>query len=348
MYQTLTSKETQSFQKVLKKTPHVIGFAPYVDGQGMLTRDQTAKPVMVRGILPSEQNKVTQLGQKMLVGKLSNLKSGQFGIILGDGLASSLALKMGDKITLMIPKATMTPVGIIPRYKRFTVVGIFHVGSGFGFDMGMAFIQLNDAQKLYGLGDNISGLNIKTDDLFRADQVATDLQEKYGWDYQISTWESSYGAFYHAVQMEKNIMFFILVLLVAIAAFNLVSSLVMLVNDKQSDIAILRTLGATPKMIRHVFVIQGCLIGFFGTLLGLIGGIVLATHVNVVVTWIQQTFHVVLFTPSVYFVDYLPSQLQWGDVWHIGGIALALSFMATIYPSWKASRTQPAEALRYE
>lgn len=348
MFNVLSNQERNSLTRVLKKTPGVIGVAPYVQGQGMLTRDTTSQPVLIQGILPEDQNSVSALNEKMKVGHLADLKPGQFGIVLGDELALSLALRVGGKINLLIPQISMTPMGIIPRFKRFTVVGIFHVGSGFGFDMGYAFIHLNDAQKLYSLGNNITGLQVKTDDLFKSNEIAYELQEKYGYDYQISTWVNSYGAFYHAVTMEKTMMFLILILLVAIAAFNLVSSLVMLVNDKQSDIAILRTLGATPRTIRYIFIVQGLAIGIFGTVLGVLGGIILSDHVTAAVNWIQSTFHIMLFTPGVYFVDYLPSQLQWADVIHVSGIALILSFIATLYPSWKASRTQPAEALRYE
>jgi lipoprotein-releasing system permease protein len=348
MFKTLSNTEWHALNNDLIKNKQILGVAPYIEGQGMLTRDSTSQPVMVQGILPEDQNKISALNEKMIAGHLGDLKSGKFGIVLGDELANSLALRVGDKINLMIPKVTMTPIGIVPRYKRFTVVGIFHVGSGFGFDMGYAYINLYDAQKLYTLGNNISGLQIKTVDLFKTDQIAYKIQEKQGYDYQISTWADSYGAFYHAVKMEKTMMFFILILLVAIAAFNLVSSLVMLVNDKQSDIAILRTLGATPRTIQAIFMVQGFVIGVFGTLLGILGGVVLSYHVTAVVNWIQSTFHVMLFTPGVYFVDYLPSQLQWQDVINIASAALIMSFIATIYPAWKASRTQPAEALRYE
>lgn len=348
MFDVLSNDEWHSISHVLIKNKQITGVAPYVQGQGMLTRDSTAQPVLVQGILPEDQNKVSVLNEKMIAGHLSDLKANTFGIVLGDELANSLALKIGDKINLMIPKVTATPVGIIPRFKQFTVVGVFHVGSGFGFDMGYAYIHLNDAQKLYALGNHISGLQIKTIDLFKTDEIAYQLQKQYGFDYQITTWADSYGAFYRAVKMEKTMMFFILILLVAIATFNLVSGLVMLVNDKQSDIAILRTLGATPNTILKIFIVQGSVIGISGTLLGVMGGVVLSHHVTEVVSWIQSTFHIVLFTPGVYFVDYLPSQLQWLDVLHIVIAALSMSFVATIYPAWKASRTQPAEALRYE
>jgi lipoprotein-releasing system permease protein len=339
------------WQTVAKKTAailDVIASSPYVNGQGLLTIDNDVKPVVVQGILPQYEKNITTLQQKTVNGSFSKLKAGQFNIVLGDGLANSLGVIVGDKINLMIPKTSITPIGILPRFKRFTVAGIFHVGAGFGFDTGYAFINLQDAQKLFGLGDQVSGIQLKIKDLFDAPQLSLTIQRKLGFEYQIANWTDLYGEFYHAVKMEKTIMFFILLLLIAIAAFNLVAGLVMLVNAKKADIAILRTFGATPRTIMNIFIFQGLIVGFTGTLLGVIGGVLLSLNVTRLVDFLQNLFHVVLFTPNVYWVDFLPSQLQLSDVWEICIIALLMSLIATIYPAWSAARTKPVEALRYE
>jgi lipoprotein-releasing system permease protein len=267
---------------------------------------------------------------------------------LGSELASDLGVAVGDKITLLIPKFTVTPLGAMPRFKQFTVAGIFQVGGGFGFDSDMAFIHLKDAQTLFQLNNNVSGLRLKLQDLYAAPRVSQELAKKLPESYSITNWTETYGSYMHAIQLEKTMMFLILLFLVAIAAFNLVSMLVMVVTDKQADIAILRTLGATPKMILAIFVVQGTLIGVVGTLLGLLVGVTLSLHVTELVNFLEQVFHVQLFTSDVYFLNYLPSQLALSDVTHICSIALIMSLLATLYPAWRAARTQPAEALRYE
>jgi lipoprotein-releasing system permease protein len=236
---------------------------------------------------------------------------------------------------------------VMPVFKRFTIVGIFHAGNGFGFDSRFAYIQMQDAQKLFLLNDAVSGLNLKIDNIYAAPMLSQHLQGLLP-DTYVSNWTDQYGAFFKAVQLEKTMMFLILTLIIAVAAFNLVSTLVMVVTDKQADIAILRTLGATPKTIMLIFMVQGTLIGFTGTLLGVIGGVLLALNVTGIVNVLQNLLHTQLFSSSVYFLDYLPSQLDWSDLWHICAMALILSLLATIYPAWKASKIEPAEALRYE
>jgi len=303
---------------------------------------------VVTGILPSFESKMSNISDKMTEGKLSDLKANHFGIILGKSLADKLGLERGDKVTVLIPQATVTPAGIQPRLKRFTVVGIFDAGSGFGFDNHLGFINLHDAQKLFLLGDKVSGLRLKIKDVFDAPAFSQKLSHYLGEDYAISNWTGQFGAFFQAVKMEKTMMFLILLLIVAVAAFNLISSLVMVVNDKQSDIAILRTLGALPRTILATFMVQGSVVGVVGTLLGLIGGVLLALNATQIVNWVQHIFHVQFISSSVYFVDYLPSKIEWRDVLHVCLMALFMSFLATIYPAWRASRTQPAEALRYD
>jgi len=337
-----------TLMKQVNHNPQVKGVAPVVNGQAMLMKDGTAHAVMLEGIDPTLEKNISVINDKVIVGSMYRLKAGAFGIAIGQDLANSLGLNVGDDVNVMIPQASITPIGILPRFKRFTVEAIFSVGTGFGFDSDFGFIHLSDAQKLYVMGDHISELQIKVDDLFQAPMISMALQKQLGFRYQMSDWTDRYGSFYHAVQMEKTIMFFILLLLIAIAVFNLVSSLVMLVNDKQADIAILRTFGATPRLVMNVFVVQGCIVGVFGTLIGVIAGVLLSLNVTALVNFIQSTFHVQLLTSGVYFVDYLPSQLQWLDVLHISIAALAMSLLATVYPAWRAARIQPVEALRYE
>lgn len=339
----------QILQEKIKTTPGVIGSAPYIFIQGLLSHDQDARPVMVKGILPAKEQQVSDIGKKCIQGSFASLQPDQFGIVLGSDLAINLGVALGDQVSLITSHTTVTPIGIIPRFKRFKVVGIFTTGSGFGYDANYAFINLQDAQKLMVFNDNqVTGLQLKLQNLFAAQKISLDLTKALRFKYQVSNWTNTYGAFYHAVQMEKTIMFFILLLLIAIAVFNLVSGLVMLVHDKQGDIAILRTFGATPRIITAIFILQGLIIGLLGTIFGLIGGIILSLNVTQLVNFIQRTLHVQLFTPGVYWVDYLPAQLQFADIIHIAIIAITLSLVATIYPAWRASRMKPAEALRYE
>jgi lipoprotein-releasing system permease protein len=338
----------QSLSKKLEHYPGITGVAPLISGQGILVNNGTTHPVQITGVLPEREKTVSVLNQKIISGSFSALRAGQFGIVLGVDLASQLGASLGDKITLLIPKLTVTPLGAMPRFKQFTVIGIYKVGSGFGFDSDMAFTHLKDAQTLFQMGNGVSGVRLKLQDLYAAPKLAQQLAQRLPPTYLVGNWTETYGSYLHAVQLEKTMMFLILIFLVAIAAFNLVSMLVMVVTDKQSDIAILRTLGATPKMILAIFVVQGSLIGIVGTLLGLIGGVTLALHVTELVNFLEKIFHVSLFSSDVYFLNYLPSQLALADVVHICLTALVMSLLATLYPAWHAARTQPAEALRYE
>lgn len=257
-------------------------------------------------------------------------------------------MNVGDKIVVLTPTLTVTPLGVMPRLKQFTVIGIFKIGTGFGFDSDMAFIHLQDAQALFQMGKTVSGLRLKLQDLYDAPRFSQQLAKQLPPMYVVSNWTDTYGSYMHAIQLEKTMMFLILLFLIAIAAFNLVSMLVMVVTDKQSDIAILRTLGATPKTILTIFIVQGSFIGIIGTLIGLVCGVLLSLHVTELVNFLEAVFHVTLFSSDVYFLNYLPSQLALSDVAHICIMALVMSLLATLYPAWRASRTQPAEALRYE
>jgi lipoprotein-releasing system permease protein len=327
--------------------PRVVAAAPYVNAQGMLSYDSAVRGAVIRGILPGSEDKVADLGQHMKLGTLAALKPGEFGIVLGADLARALGVIGGDKLTLIAPQGQVTPAGIVPRIKQFTVVGIFDVGMA-EYDSGLALIHLADAQKLYRLEDKVSGVRLKLTDLFESRRVVMDLLPKLSSNVSVSDWTRSHANFFRAVQIEKNVMFIILLLIVAVAAFNIVSTLVMAVTDKQADIAILRTLGASPASILQIFVVQGVLIGVIGTFIGVVGGVLLGLNIDVVVPALERIFSVQFLSKDVYYISDLPSDVQWPDVIVIGIVSLVISLLATLYPSWSASRVNPAEALRYE
>ncbi|MCE0722680.1 MULTISPECIES: lipoprotein-releasing ABC transporter permease subunit [Legionella] len=343
------SERLSNWPEVAKKIqtiPEIKALAPYVGGQGLMVNDGQVLPIVLTGILPEKEQQMSHLKDKLLAGSLNNLKD--FGIILGRGLADSLGMMIGDKVTVMIPQATVTPAGMIPRFKRFTVVGVFSAGSGFNFDTKLAFINMGDAQKLLQMGDEVTGIKMKIDNVYQAPELSAQLSHLLGGEYQVGNWTQQYGAFFQAVKMEKTMMFLILLLIIAVAAFNLVSSLVMVVNDKQAEIAILRTIGATPSTILWTFIVQGMMVGIVGTLFGLLGGLVLAKNATTIVNHLQSWFHVKVLSSSIYFVDYLPSEILFSDLWKVCVMALLMSFLATIYPAWRASKTVIAEALHYE
>ena len=329
------------------KLPEVRGAAPYVQAQGMLSFGQSVRGAMVRGILPDEEEKVADFRAHIKEGKLESLQPDAFNIVLGSELARALGVFPGDKVTVIAPQGVVTPAGVVPRLKTFTVSGIFEVGM-YEYDSGLALIRMEDAQKLYRMEDRVSGVRLKLDDLFRAPWISRQLANTLTVPAYISDWTRSHANFFRAVQIEKNMMFIILSLIVAVAAFNIVSTLVMAVTDKQADIAILRTLGASPRSIMAVFMVQGALIGFIGLGLGIVGGVTLALNVDVVVPFIERLLGTQLMSKEVYYISNLPSELQWRDVATITGVSFVLSLVATIYPSWRASRVNPAEALRYE
>ena len=327
--------------------PQVVAAAPFVNAQGMLLFGAAVRGAVVRGIVPQLEEKVADIGRNMVAGKLEALAPGEFGIVLGAELARALGAIPGDKVTLIAPQGLVTPAGILPRLKQFTVAGLFEVGM-FEYDSGLALIHVQDAQKLYGMAENVSGVRLKLQDLFQSRAVARDLMARLRGDIYISDWTRSHANFFRAVQIEKTMMFIILLLIVAVAAFNIVSTLVMAVTDKQPDIAILRTLGASPGGIMQIFIVQGALIGVIGMLLGVAGGIALAVNIDVVVPFLERLLNIRFLSREVYYITELPSDLQRGDVIVIALVSLALSLLATIYPSWRASRVNPAEALRYE
>ena len=333
----------------LQGEQHIQSSAPFVSGQGMLAANGQVHGTLVFGVLPAKERMISDLAAKMNIGQLNDLKAGKFTILLGRELANSLGVTQGDKVTLLTPAAALTPFGIIPRYKRFTVAGIFTMGGGFNFDSSYAYIHLQDAQTLYQMTpDVVSGLRLKLDDLYMAQQVAKQLTEKLPINYFVSNWTEQYGAFFQAIALEKTIMFFILLLIIVVAAFSLLSTLYMVVADKQADIAIMRTMGATPKTILAIFVVQGVLLGFVGTVLGLMLGVILALNITGFADYLQQLFQVNLLSSNVYYVDFLPSKLVLSDVILVCVVALLISVIATLLPAWRASRCQPVEVLRYE
>jgi lipoprotein-releasing system permease protein len=330
-----------------KQNTSVVSGAPYVNAQGMLANGDMVRGAIIRGVEPELENQVADFAKHMRAGKLSDLKSGGFGIILGAELARVLNVFPGDKLVLLTPQGNITPAGVMPRVKQFTVTGVFEAGM-FEYDSGLALIHLRDAQKLLRLGDDVSGVRLKLDELFRAPFVTRELSKSLNGQYYLTDWTQSHANFFRAVAIEKRMMFLILLLIVAVAAFNIVSTLVMAVTDKQSDIAILRTLGTKPGSIMTIFIVQGAFIGVLGTLIGVAGGVLLALNLETVVPFIERMAGMDLFPADVYYINELPSKLVWGDVGVIGGVSLLISLLATLYPSWAASRINPAEALRYE
>jgi lipoprotein-releasing system permease protein len=330
-----------------RQNPRVREAAPYVNAQGMLTYGQAVRGAIVRGVLPDAEERVADIGRHMKKGSLGALAPGEFNIVLGGELSRALGAFVGDKVALIAPQGQVTPAGVIPRLKQFTVVGTFDIGM-YEYDSSLALVHLEDAQKLYQLGDATSGVRLKLDDLFAARGVAQALAAQLAPDVYASDWTRSHANFFRAVEIEKRVMFIILTLIVAVAAFNIVSTLVMLVTDKQADIAILRTLGAAPASIMQIFIVQGAMIGIIGTLLGVVGGVLLGWNVDTVVPAIENVLGFKFLAKDVYYISDLPSDVQLRDVATIGVVSLVMSFIATIYPSWRASRVNPAEALRYE
>jgi len=337
----------QPVAQAAAQNPRVVAAAPFVQGQAMLSAGRAVRGALVRGIEPGMEERVADFGRHMRAGSLAELKPGEFGIVLGGDLARSLGLIPGDKVALIAPQGVVTPAGVIPRLKQFTVVGYFEAGI-VDADSGLALVNIRDAQTLYQLGAAVTGVRLKLDDLFAARAVARELMAALPQDVYASDWTRSHANFFRAVEIEKRVMFIILALIILVAAINIISTLVVAVADKQADIAILRTLGAAPGSIMQIFVVQGLVIGVVGTLIGVATGIVTALNIDVIVPAIESAFNIKFLSKDVYLIPDLPSDLQAADVIYVGLLGLGLSLFATLYPSWSASRTNPAEALRYE
>ncbi|HAT31287.1 MAG TPA: lipoprotein-releasing ABC transporter permease subunit [Janthinobacterium sp.] len=336
----------QAEAKEAFKNPEVKGAAPFVETQGMLLRDDALRPAVIRGVLPEEEPTVSDVAAQVKLGSFKDLKEGAFNIVLGIELARQLHANLGEKVTLMLAQGQVTPAGVLPRMRSFTVVGIFEAGHN-EFDSGLAFIHIGDAERLLRL-DGPSGLRLRLVDMNRAPQVAMDLKASMPGELWMRDWSKLNANWFAAVQTEKRMMFIILTLIIAVAAFNLVSTLVMTVTEKQADIAILRTLGASPRSIMKIFMIQGALVGILGTACGVGCGVLVALNVDVIVPFIEHILGVQFLSKEIYYISTVPSDLRWADVSKIGVLAVILAFLATIYPSWWAARVKPAEALRYE
>jgi len=330
-----------------KANPEVVGSAPFVETQAMLVLGSSVQGVIVRGVDPAQEPMVSDVGAHMVFGELAGLLEGEYRIVLGKELASLLGAVVGDKVTVVTPQASITPVGTMPRLKRFTVSGIFEVGMG-DYDRGVALVNMRDAAKLANLGDGVTGVRLKLVDLYEAPRVAHELAGQLSGVYYVTDWTDQHRNFFRALATEKRMMGIILFLIILVAVFNIVATMVMVVTEKQSDIAILRTLGASSSSIMWIFIVQGATIGLLGLVSGVVAGVLLALNVESIVAAIERAFQVQFIDPNLYYISQLPSDLQWGDVVVVAGGAVVATLLATLYPAWRASRIHPAEALRYE
>lgn len=339
----------QGLADKVRQNPQVLAVAPFTQMQGLLTNNGSVQKILLNGIDPAQERNVSIIDRFMKEGKLDDLTSGSFGIVLGDKAATKLGVGVGDKVTFVAPEVTVTPAGMFPRMKRFTVAGIFHVGAG-ELDGYLGLTNLDDLGRLHRWKpDQVQGLRLKFDDLFQAPRTSYQIAQQLGeHNYYSRDWTRTHGNLYQAIRMEKAMIGLLLLLIVAVAAFNIISTLVMVVNDKKGDIAILRTLGSTPGQIMAIFMVQGTVIGVVGTLIGAVVGMIAALNVSAAISALEGLIGHKFLNADVYFIDYLPSQLMAEDVFMVCGAALILSFLATLYPAWRAARTQPAEALRYE
>ncbi|WP_271105395.1 lipoprotein-releasing ABC transporter permease subunit [Pseudomonas tohonis] len=339
----------QALADKVRAHPGIVAVAPFTQMQGLLTNDGKVQKVLVNAVDPALESQVSIIDDFFVKGDLASLRAGEFGIVIGDKAATKLGVGLGDKVTFVLPEVAVTPAGVFPRMKRFTVVGIFHVGAG-ELDGALAVANIKDTARLHRWKpDQVQGLRLKLDDLFQAPRVAWQIAGQLeGEDFYARDWTRTHGNLYQAIRMEKTMIGLLLLLIVAVAAFNIISTLVMVVTDKKGDIAILRTLGATPGQIMGIFMVQGTVIGVVGTAIGCVLGILAALNVSAAISWLEDVLGHKFLSADVYFIDYLPSQLMLEDVVLVCGAALVLSFFATLYPAWRAARTQPAEALRYE
>ena len=339
-------QQWQHAVSVAMKDARVIGAAPYIEKEALISGPNN-QPAMVRGVLADEEGKVSELGEKMQRGSLADLRDGSFNIVLGRELALWLGVDVGDDVVVTLAEFRSTPLGGVQTMKRFKVSGIFEAGYN-EFDKGLAVVNLHDLQRVLRMGDGVTGVRLKLRDMDRAFDVARDLAVALQGPYRVSDWSQDNANLFRALKMEKTVMAILLSLIVAMGAFNLVSSQVMLVTDKQSDIAILRTLGLTPMQVMQVFMVQGSLIGIVGTLAGVLSGVALTLNLNSILQGIERLFGVQLLPQDVYYITGLPTDMQTADVVAVVAAALLMAFLATLYPAWRAARTAPAEALRYE
>lgn len=341
-------EDWESIRERVESDDRVVGTAPFIEQQGMLAKGGELTGGMIRGVLPGEEPQVSRVDEAMIQGELASLSGGEYRIVLGSELARSLRVGVGDKVFLVVPEGSVTVAGFRPRMRRFDVVGLFEVGM-YEYDRSHAFIHMDDARTLYRYEpEEVGGLRLRLDDLYGAPRVSRDVAAGLGDGFFVRDWTRQHANFFAALKIEKTVMFIILFLIVAVAAFNIVSTLVMVVNDKRGDIAVLRTLGSTPASIMGVFIVQGTIIGLVGTAAGVGLGVAIAANVEQIVPWLESVFQMEFLPADIYYISDVPSDLRWGDVGRISALAFLLSILSTLYPAWRASRTQPAEALRYE
>lgn len=333
------------------KSPNVVFSAPFIEGHGMINYERGLHGVSLRGLIPEHIPELTELQQHMIAGDIDNLNERPFNIIIGRLLAKNLGIMVGDKISITLPQLTVTPMGMFPRVKSFTIAGVFEVGAQ--LDQDLVIMHLRDAQKLFRTGNGVNGIEIRTDDMFAAPQIMSRLEKSYAnqhgqSDYMFGNWSQTQGSLFTAVRMEKNVITALLTLLIAIAAFNIISSLILMVSDKRSDIAVLRTLGLSRIQVMFIFVVQGGCLGIMGVVIGSLLGCLIALNINSAVGLLEYALGIVVFDPNVYFISQMPSQLQWQDVCFVIIAGCGMSLLATLYPAYRASTIEPAEALRYE
>jgi len=322
-------------------------YAPYIYSQGLISAGRAVDGALIRGVLPEYESNVSAIVNNLSEGSFDALQKGKYNIILGEGLASKLGIGIGEKVTLISPKGQSSPAGLLPRLRRFTVVGTFAVGMN-EYDSALALIHMVDASRLYKARNQVSGVRLKLDDVYQARQVAAELSADLDYEYYVDNWTRQHENFFRALEIERRVMFIILFLIVAVAAFNIVSTLVMVVTDKRADIAILRTLGLSPNKVMGIFFVQGVTSGVLGTIIGAVLGVITALNIGVIIPFIEGLVGYQLFPADVYVISDFPAELRWSDVTTIVIASILLSMLATLYPAWRASKTQPAEALRYE
>jgi lipoprotein-releasing system permease protein len=342
-----TLKDWRRAREIALANDAVEAAAPYVEDQAMLVNGNRVSGALVRGVLPEEEVRVSRIGEHLRSGRLEDLRAGRYNIVLGTALAQELGVKVGDQVVVVVAKGNTTPIGVVPRIRRFHVSGILDAGM-YEFDRGLALVAMADAARLYRLGDGVTGVRLSFHDLFKAPLLVRDVALAVGDGFYVSDWTRKHANFFRSIELTKTIMFMILVLVVGVAAFNIVSTLVMIVKEKQSDIAILRTLGAGPRNILGIFIVQGAVIGLLGTLAGVVLGIILSNNLEALVHGLEHILDTHFLDAKVYFMSDLPAEVQAHDVWRIAGTAFALCCLSTLYPAWRAALTQPAEALRHE
>ena len=338
-------QDWQAVARQVEQHPEVVATAPYIGGFALISYDRGVESIQLQGILPEAENRVSVLEQHMIVGSSTDLRPGEFGIVMGRLLARSLGIAPGDKVNLTLSDINITPAGVFPRTRPFTLVGVFEVGAQ--VDQTLAMIHIDDAKRLFRY-QGVQGLHVKVTDIYRAGPVMGELAGDFGESYTVKDWSQTQGSLFQAVKMEKIVIAALLCIIIAVAAFNIVSSLVLMVADKRSDIAVLRTLGLNARQVMAIFVVQGSAVGVAGTLIGALIGCVVAQTLNRIMNFFEALFGWQIFNPEVFFITQLPSVLMWQDVAFICGLALTLSVVATLYPAYRAAKIEPAEALRYE